>query len=197
MSLSEFVSSVFMLTLVMDPAGNIPLFISTLKNVPSERRTPVIIRELLIALGIMLFFLLFGRSVMAALNINVISLNVAGGIILFLIALGMIFPSSRNFSENPEEEPFIVPLAVPLVSGPSALTVILIFTMKTPYLLWPWLGIILCAWLINVIVLAFSHKLSGFLGKRGMMAVEKLMGMLLVVISVQMFLEGIRDFILK
>ncbi|MCK5583893.1 MAG: hypothetical protein KAI33_08885, partial [Elusimicrobiales bacterium] len=104
MDLAYLISSIFTLTLVMDPMGNLPVFISTLKGVPEERRKKIVIRELFIALFIMIFFLFFGKSVMTLLNINIVSLSVAGGIILFIIAMGMIFPGKANFAANPEGE---------------------------------------------------------------------------------------------
>ncbi|MCK5106765.1 MAG: MarC family protein, partial [Elusimicrobiales bacterium] len=190
MDLAYLISSIFTLTLVMDPMGNLPVFISTLKGVPEERRKKIVIRELFIALFIMIFFLFFGKSVMTLLNINIVSLSVAGGIILFIIAMGMIFPGKANFAANPEGEPFIVPLAIPLVCGPSTLTIILIFTMREPHLWSMWLLVVLCAWLVNILILSFSGYLSKLFGKRGMLALEKLMGMFLVTLSVQMVLEG-------
>ncbi|MCK5356866.1 MAG: NAAT family transporter [Elusimicrobiales bacterium] len=193
--MAYLISSIFTLTLVMDPMGNLPVFISTLKGVPEERRKKIVIRELFIALFIMMFFLFFGKSVMTLLNINVVSLSVAGGIILFIIALGMIFPGKTSFADNPGGEPFIVPLAIPLVCGPSTLTIILIFTMREPQLWNIWLMVILCAWLINIIILGFSNQLSKLLGKRGLLALEKLMGMVLITLSVQMVLEGIKKFL--
>lgn len=195
MDLAYLISSIFTLTLVMDPMGNLPVFISTLKGVPEERRKKIVIRELFIALFIMIFFLFFGKSVMTLLNINIVSLSVAGGIILFIIAMGMIFPGKANFAANPEGEPFIVPLAIPLVCGPSTLTIILIFTMREPHLWSMWLLVVLCAWLVNIIILSFSGYLSKLFGKRGMLALEKLMGMFLVTLSVQMVLEGIKKFL--
>jgi len=192
----QLFSAVFTLTLVMDPLGNIPLFMAALKNVPEERRKKIVVRELFIALGIMVFFLVFGKYFLSLLSLDVTAMSVAGGIVLFLIAIQMIFPSSHSsFGENPGGEPFIVPLAVPLVAGPSTLTTIMIFSMKDPCA-WPsWLAIIGLAWTINVLILGMSGKLSKFLGDRGLLAMEKLMGMILITISVQMIMVGIKKFI--
>lgn len=180
----------------MDPLGNIPLFISALKNVPEERRKRIIARELFIALGIMVFFLVFGKYLLGLLSLDVTAMSVAGGIVLFLIAIQMIFPSRHSaFGENPGGEPFIVPLAIPLVAGPSTLTTIMIFSMKDPGA-WPtWLAMIGIAWAINVTILSMALKLSKILGVRGLLAVEKLMGMILITISVQMIMVGVKQFI--
>ncbi|HOJ85335.1 MAG TPA: MarC family protein [Elusimicrobiales bacterium] len=195
MSLTEIVSAVITLTLVMDPLGNIPLFISVLKNVKEEKRKRIIIRELFIALGLMLFFLFFGKWIVTLFSMDIVSLSVSGGIVLFLIALSMIFPSKENSIIDPKEEPFIVPLAIPLIAGPSVLSMILIYNMKDPGNIPTWFLIVIISWLINVLILSFSSKIAKFLGEKGMNAIERLMGMVLITISVQMILNGIKKFI--
>ena len=196
MDAMKLFSAVFTLTLVMDPLGNIPLFMSALKDVPEERRKHIVTRELFIALGIMVFFLAFGKYFLSLLSLDVTAMSVAGGIVLFLIAIQMIFPAHHStFGENPEGEPFIVPLAIPLVAGPSTLTTIMIFSMKEPGA-WPlWLAMIAAAWLINVGILSMASRLSRLLGHRGLLAMEKLMGMILITISVQMIMVGVKKFI--
>lgn len=196
MDLTLFISSVFTLTLVMDPLGNMPPFMTALKGVPAERRRAVVTRELFIALGIMVFFLFFGKSLMSFLSLDIISLSVGGGIVLFLIAIQMIFPSQHNsFGDSPGGEPFIVPLAIPLIAGPSTLTTILIFSMDPAGGWAGTLGVVIVSWLINVAVLAgFSERISNFMGARGLLAMEKLMGMILVTISVQMIMTGLKKF---
>ena len=192
-----FLSTLFTLTLVMDPLGNIPMFMSALKGVNEERRRAVILRELFIALGIMVFFLLFGKYIVSALALDLTAMAVAGGIVLFLIALQMIFPTHHSsFAEGPEGEPFIVPLAIPLVAGPSTLTTVLLFSLQDPGKVPMWLGVVGAAWLINAVILAgLSGRLSRLLGQRGLLAMEKLMGMILVTISVQMVMTGIKRFL--
>ena len=192
----QLLSAVVTLTLVMDPLGNIPLFMTALKHVPEARRKKVIARELVIALGIMLFFLLFGKYFLSLLALDVTAMSVAGGIVLFLIAIQMIFPGDHShFADNPGGEPFIVPLAIPLVAGPSTLTTILIFSMKDPGA-WPmWLAMVVIAWVINISILSMASRLSKFLGDRGLLAMEKLMGMILITVSVQMIMAGIKKFI--
>lgn len=196
MDLALFISSVFTLTLVMDPLGNMPPFMTALKSVPPERKRAVVRRELFIALGIMVFFLFFGKSLMTFLALDIISLSVGGGIVLFLIAIQMIFPTHQSsFGDSPEGEPFIVPLAIPLIAGPSTLTTILIFSMNSG----GWaatLGVVIVSWLINMVILAgLSERISRFMGARGLLAMEKLMGMILVTISVQMIMTGLKKFI--
>jgi multiple antibiotic resistance protein len=197
MDLTLFISSVFTLTLVMDPLGNIPLFMTALKGVGEERRRKVIVRELFIALGIMAFFLLFGKYFVSALSLDVTAMSVAGGIVLFIIALQMIFPAHHStFAEGPEGEPFIVPLAIPLIAGPSTLTTIMLFSMREPGRLGLWAGVIGAAWLVNAVILGgLSGWFSRILGDRGLLAMEKLMGMILVTISVQMIMTGLKKFL--
>lgn len=194
MNYQEIISAVITLTLVMDPLGNIPLFILVLKNVKEDRRKRIIIRELFIALGLMLFFLLFGKWIVRFFSLDVISLSISGGIVLFLIALSMIFPSKENSIVDVKEEPFIVPLAIPLVSGPSVLSMILIYNMKDPGNIPLWVLIILIAWIINVLILLMSSRIADFLGEKGMNAIERLMGMVLITIAVGMILGGIKQF---
>ena len=197
MDLKTFVSAVFLLTLVMDPLGNIPVFISALKEVPAERQRAVLARELLIALGIMVFFLLFGKYIVSLLALDPTAMSVAGGIVLFLIALQMIFPSPHSpFGDSPEGEPFIVPLAIPLVAGPSTLTTVLLFSLQEPGKLGLWAGVVVTAWLVTAAILGgLAGFLSRLLGRRGLLAMEKLMGMILTTISVQMVMTGLKQFL--
>jgi len=197
MDLTQFISSVFTLTLVMDPLGNMPPFVTALKGVPADRKRAVVTRELFIALGIMVFFLFFGKSLMAFLALDIVSLSVGGGIVLFLIAIQMIFPNPHSsFAEGPGGEPFIVPLAIPLIAGPSTLTTILIFSMKDGGGWAGTLAVVIVSWLINMAILAgFSERISRFMGARGLLAMEKLMGMILVTISVQMIMTGLKKFL--
>lgn len=195
MNFSEFISAVFTLTIVMDPLGNIPLFISVLRNVKEDKRKKIIKRELIFALIIMLFFFLFGKWIVMLFSIDMVSISIAGGIVLFLIALSMIFPSKESSLIDSKEEPFIVPLATPLIAGPSVLSMILIYNMKDPGNFFMWLLIIIIAWIINVVILMFSAKISQFLGQKGMQAIEKLMGMILITISVGMILNGLKVFL--
>ena len=194
MNTQDIISAIITLTLVMDPLGNIPLFISVLKNVKESRRKKIIIRELFIALGFMLFFLLFGKWIVKFFSLNMIALSISGGIILFLIALSMIFPSKENSIVDTKEEPFIVPLAIPLVSGPSVLSMILIYNMKDPGNLGIWVLIIFIAWIINVLILLMSSRIANLLGEKGMNAIERLVGMILITIAVGMILNGIKEF---
>lgn len=188
------ITATLTLFFIMDPLGNVPLFVSAMDKVPAERRGAVIMRELWIALGLLLFFFLFGRMFLNFMSIQQGTLTIAGGMILFLIALKMIFPPAREdgFAENPGGEPFIVPLAVPLVVGPSSMSFVMIIANQNERQFLPCLIAIALAWTANVLILRQSFRLNTLLGPKVMMAVTRLMGMLLCVMAVQMFIDGIK-----
>ena len=193
-------SAVITLILVMDPFGNIPLFITALKKVPAERRKKVLLRELFIALLIMLTFLFAGSKVLGWFGIEPYSMSIAGGIILFIISVRLVFNSSleEEAKINPkEEEPFIVPLAIPLIAGPASLSMILILSAGPLSKAFLVLIAILIASAFNAAVLLLSFPISNLLGKRGIISVERLTGMLLILMSVNMVMSGIRDFLIS
>jgi MarC family membrane protein len=184
-------SAVVLLFLVIDPFGNVPFFVAALNQVDPARRRRVIIRELLIAYAVMVAFLFLGQPFLKILGISGPALTIAGGVILFLIALRMVFPiRGRTSQEDIDGEPFIVPLAIPYVAGPSVLAVELLLMSEEPTQ-WPlWLLAITVAWLATSIVVLFGSQVAERLGSRGLIAIERLMGMILVAIAIQMFLTG-------
>jgi len=189
-------SAIITLLLVMDPLGNVPLFLAVLRDVPQERRRLIILRESLIAFAILLLFLAVGPGLMSLLRLEEPSLSIAGGIILFLIAIKMIFPHERGmFSDLPDGEPLVVPLATPLIAGPSAMATVLLLVTREPDRLLEWGVGVTVACAITTAVLLLCGPLHRLLGDRGLMAVQRLMGMLLTTIAVQMFLTGVRDFL--
>lgn len=185
--------------LVMDPLGNVPMFLAALRHTAPERRVRVIMRELLIALVIMLAFLALGRVLLNMLHVSQEALTVAGGVILLLIAVRMVFPSeARNMHEPDSGEPFIVPLAVPYLAGPSLLAAEILVASSAPRAMWPWwLLALVVAWAISAAVLLSAGWLQRFLGAKALVAVERLMGMVLVMIAVQMMLTGLKDFFMS
>lgn len=192
------ISAAVLLFLVMDPLGNVPLFFSALKTIESSRKNRVVIRELLIALVILVLFLFLGQYFLGLLHISDPALTVAGGVILFLIALRMIFPTrDRSMQEDVEGEPFVVPLAIPYVAGPSALATELLMMSREPQRWAEWLLAVVLAWLAASIILLFASRLSRSLGHKGLVAIERLMGMVLITLSVQMLMTGIEKFIAR
>ncbi len=188
-------SAAVLLFLVLDPVGNTPVFLSLLSSLDPKRAQRVILRELLLALAVLIAFLFAGRYIMQVLQITEPALSISGGIILFLIAVKMIFSDAQEmFGKVPDGEPFFVPLAVPLIAGPSALATVLLLMARQPED-WPnWLLAIFCAWLATGVILYFANSLGHILGKRGSIAIQRLFGMLLTTVAVQMFLTGIRQF---
>ncbi len=192
----EISSAAMTLFLVMDPIGNVPIFNAVLSKLEEKRRTRVVVRELLIALFILLGFLYAGNAILAFLGLSESSLNIAGGILLFIISLRMIFPSHHaGDEEKVDEEPFIVPLAVPLTAGPSTIAILLLLSSNQPERLMDWSIALFLAWGGATVILLSSPQLLRFIGNRGSRALERLMGMILVLLATQMLLNGIRDFI--
>lgn len=184
------------LILIMDPLGNVPLFLSILNRVERDKRRRIILRETIIALAILTLFLFFGQRILHGMQISEPALQISGGIILFLIAIRMIFPH-----DDPENrvrqvgEPFIVPLAVPLIAGPSTMTMVMVIANQAPYEMPVWFLALVIAWFVTTIVLLFAEHLRKLLGERGLIAVERLMGMILTTMAVQMFLTGFEHFL--
>lgn len=192
----ELLSAALMLFVIMDPLGNIPFFLSALEPVEEKRRLKVLIRELLIALGVMLAFLFSGEAILKVLGLRQESISIAGGIILFLIALKMIFPAARaQYEDSFSGEPFIVPLAIPFVAGPSVLAALLLLVSEKPGQIFDWTMAIGLAWVATAAILMAASRLRSLLGDRGLVAIERLMGMLLVAVSVQMFLDGVASYL--
>lgn len=185
-------SAFITLLLVMDPLGNVPIFLSVLKDVDPKRRQWVIFRELLVALGVLLLFLWGGNTALDLLGLRQESISIAGAIILFLIAIRMIFPSPYGLiGDSPDGEPFIVPLAIPAVAGPSSLAIAMLMVNTDPSRMLEWTGALIAAWAVSAILLMASPLLLRALGNRGLIAMERLMGMILVIIAVQMFFDGV------
>ncbi|MBN1914359.1 MAG: NAAT family transporter [Parachlamydiales bacterium] len=187
----------FSLFLLMDALGNIPIYMSYLHKFSPKKQSVIIFREMVIALGIMIVFAFIGDGIMQFLHIGKDTIQIAGGIILFILALKMIFPVGKQLDTadiSYEEDPFIVPLAVPLVAGPATLSAIMLYISQMDNN-WTVLFAIILAWIPSLILLLGSSLLARLLGKKGLFACQRLMGLILVLIAVEMFLAGIRIFI--
>lgn len=182
------------LFLVLDPFGNAAVFHGVLSRIPEERRRKVLVRELLVALGILLGFLFLGKHLLGFLGLRPATLSISGGILLFLIALGMVFPSHSVLGETGDDEPFIVPLAVPLMAGPSTIALILLTSSKYPDGTVSIMLAVGAAWLASSIVLLQAPSVMKFIGTKGTRALERLMGLLLILVAVQMFLDGVTSY---
>jgi len=197
MNWSDIAAAATTLFLVMDPLGNVPVFNAVLGGFDPARRTAVMARELLLALLILFGFLFAGNAVLSFLGLTQSSLSIAGGILLFIISLRMIFPQSTPLEQKTEtEEPFLVPLAVPLIAGPSTIAILLLLSSRQPDRLDEWSVALFLAWTGTTLLLISSPLLLRILGPQGSRAMERLMGMILVILATQMLLNGIRDFVL-
>jgi MarC family membrane protein len=196
MNFSEVMSLSFSFFLLMDPIGNIPLFITILNPIPEERKKKIIAREMLIALFTILVFAVVGEKLLDLLDISMQTLSISGGIILFIIALRMIFSNDTEeaLSNSLTKEPFIVPLAIPLIAGPSILAAVMIFAKKESNSLTLILSIII-AWIISFIILLLSQNLKKVLNENTILALQRLMGLILTFIAIEMLLKGVVVFI--
>ncbi|KUE78595.1 YhgN family NAAT transporter [Aeromonas schubertii] len=189
-------SAAVMLFLIMDPLGNLPVFLSILRHIDPKRRRKVMIRELLFSLAIMMLFLFVGQQILTFLNLRQEAVSIAGGIILFLIAIKMIFPGPGGVTGLAAgEEPFLVPMAIPMIAGPSILASLLLLANQAPGRMADWSLALFMAWAASAVILMFYEVFNKLLGERGLTAVERLMGMLLVMISVQMLLDGVHHYL--
>lgn len=192
----EFLSAVILLALVTDPFGNVPIVNAMLAGVAPARRRRIILRECGIAFAILMAFMLGGRNLLQLMHLSQTSLSIAGGVILFMIAIRMVFAHPEGaFGMPARGEPFIVPLAVPLIAGPSALATVMLMATQSPDRLWMWAAAITTALALAALILLAGEKLQRWLGDRAMQAVERLMGLVLTAIAVEMTLGGIREFV--
>lgn len=185
-----------LLFLILDPLGNIPIVLGLLKALPPRRQRVVLLRELAIALVVLLGFLWGGRHLLQVLHLEQESVSIAGGIILFIIGIRMIFPTRDGImGEVPDGEPFIVPLAIPLIAGPSAMAAVMLLGSQDPTRMGQWMLALVIAWVATAVILLSATYLRRLLGDRVMAAIERLMGMVIVAISVQMFLDGVKAYL--
>ncbi|NOT89232.1 MAG: hypothetical protein HOP03_13770 [Lysobacter sp.] len=189
-------SAALLLFLILDPLGNIPVFLSLLRGLPPQRQRIVLGRELLIALVVLMLFLWCGKYALELMHLREESVSIAGGIVLFLIGIRMIFPPPEGLmGEMPDGEPFIVPMAIPLVAGPSGMAAVILMGSNDPARLDDWSLALMIAWAATAVILFSATYLYKWLGQRVLVAVERLMGMLLVAISVQMLMDGIATYL--
>ena len=192
----SFLSAFVLLLLVLDPFGALPIFISVLSRVPPERRARVALRESTIAFTILLGFMLAGQWLLTAMHMSERSLEVAGGVILLIIAIRMIFThgSELHDPDAPAQEPLIFPLAVPLLAGPSAMATVLLLASRQPEQLGQWIGALSLAMAVSCVVLLAADRLRRWLGSSMVSAIEKLMGLVLSAVAVEMILAGLKRY---
>lgn len=192
----SFGTAVVILLLVVDPVGNIPIFVSLLRGVAPERRATVILREWALAAAVLLVFLFAGEGVLRLFGLSDASLRIAGGVILFLIALRMIFQSGTGvFGALPQGEPLIVPLAIPAIAGPGAMATVIVLASHAPHRTAEWVGALAVAMLLTLVVLVFAERIARRLGDRALGALERLLGLILTAFAIEMLLRGIEIFV--
>jgi multiple antibiotic resistance protein len=182
-----------LLFIVLDPFGNLVTLNTLLRAATPARRRRIIIRESIIALGILQLFVFAGGAILRALGLQAYTLGISGGIVLFMIALGMLFPARKVLDKEGLDDPLVVPIAMPLIAGPGAISVVILLAQTNP--VQNVAAAVVVAWLPTAIILAVSTWLFNFLGPRGAAALERLMGILLVMVSVQMVLNGLSGYL--
>jgi small neutral amino acid transporter SnatA (MarC family) len=191
----NFSSALVVLLLVLDPLGNVPIVLTLLKNVPVDKRPRLIMLECLIAFAVLLVFMLTGRAFLDLIHLSERSLQVAGGVILFMVAVRLVFPGPTGvFGDLGDRPPWIFPLAIPLIAGPSAMATVLLMASRQPERMPEWIAALVCAMLITTIVLASGGWLLRMLGEAALSAIEKLMGLILTAVAVEMILAGIHQY---
>ena len=189
-------AAALLLFFILDPLGNIPVFLSLLKELPPARQRKVLARELFIALGVLMLFLWGGQYALELMHLKQESVSIAGGIVLFLIGLRMIFPTAEGvMGDVPGGEPFIVPLAIPMIAGPSGMAAVMLLGSQEPTRMGDWMLALTLAWGATAVILFCATWLKKWLGMRALTALERLMGMVIVAISVQMLLDGITSYL--
>jgi len=192
----NFLSALVLLLLVLDPFGSLPIFISVMRPVEPARRTRVALRETALAFGVLLAFMLTGQAFLSLMRLSERSLEVAGGVILLVIAMRMIFASGDEVysAEGSGREPLIFPLAVPLLAGPSAMATVLLLASRQPERLWHWIGALTVAMAVSAVVLLAADRIRQWIGDSMVSAIEKLMGLVLTAIAVEMVLAGLKRY---
>lgn len=190
-----FASATVLLLLITDPFGNIPIFVNALKRVSPERRKWVILREYLIAFGLLLSFMFVGEGFLRLMGLRDTSLQLAGGVVLFLIALRMIFPPVPGHEPDIQGEPLIVPLAIPAIAGPSALATVILLVSQAPERRLEWIAALTLTMVLGVVVLLLAERIQRLLGERFVIAMERLMGLILVAVAVEMMVRAIKALI--
>ncbi len=188
----SFASATILLLLITDPFGNIPIFVNALKHVPPERRSLVIVREVFIAFALLLTFMFVGEGFLRLMNLSDLSLQMAGGVVLFLIALRMIFPPPAAPDLAIQGEPLIVPLAIPALAGPSAMATVMLLVSQAPDRRLEWVAALAMTMGLGAIVLLLAERIQRVLGERFSIAMERLMGLILVAVSVEMLIRGLK-----
>ncbi|KNZ34362.1 MAG: membrane protein [Methylibium sp. NZG] len=193
----SFLSAFILLLLVLDPLGSLPVFIPIMRDVPAARRRWVALREVGIAFLVLFAFMFFGDAFLRVMRLSERSLEVAGGVILLMVSIRMIFSHADGvYGTSDGKEPFVFPLAIPLLAGPSAMATVLLLASRQPERVMTWVGALSCAMLVSGAVLLLCERIRRLLGDSVVAALEKLMGLVLTAIAVEMILAGLKRYFL-
>jgi multiple antibiotic resistance protein len=191
---SSVLSAAAMLFFLIDPLGNIPALLAVLKGIDPKRQRLIIARELLLALGVLILFLFAGKPLLNFLQLGQEAVTISGGIILLIIGIRLIFPQASGvMGETPAGEPFLVPIAIPMIAGPSIMAMLILMTQSQPGNMLNWFLALILAWSLSAIILMTAPALLRILKERGLAAVERLMGMILLMMAVQMLINGFKE----
>lgn len=191
---SSVLSAAALLFFLIDPLGNIPALLAVLKGIDPRRQRLIIARELLLALGVLILFLFAGKPLLNFLQLGQEAVTISGGIILLIIGIRLIFPQASGvMGETPAGEPFLVPIAIPMIAGPSIMAMLILMTQSQPGNMLNWFLALILAWSLAAIILMTAPALMRILKERGLAAVERLMGMILLMMAVQMLINGFKE----
>ena len=190
-------SMALMLFFMANPIGNVPVFVSLVKDFEFRHQRWILFRESIISLVLMYLFLFLGEPFLNTILIDQYAVELSGGILVFLIALNMIFPDHSEDSgpKATAREPFVVPIATPLIAGGGCFALTMILAKQAPAANVS-LAIII-AWIPVIAIVVASAYLQRILGRRGLVATEQLMGMLLMMLAVGLLLKGLHGFDLQ
>lgn len=202
MDASDLITAFVALFVIIDPIGLTPLFAALTQGDPQSRRRAVGVRACLVALFILSLFTIFGEAVLGFVGISMPAFRIAGGILLFLTALDMLFErrTKRREDKADEEEegddPSVFPLAIPLIAGPGAIATVILLAGRDPGLpgILSTIGVTVAVLLVVFALFLTAGLLERLLGRVGINVVTRLLGMLLAALSVQFVLDGLRAF---
>lgn len=194
--ITAILAKAFQLFLVLDPIGNTGIIATLISGFAKERQRRILVRELLFALIILTVMLFIGSYLLSSLGLSQAAVTITGGIIFFLFAISLLFPGSSMMSmKNLSEEPFMVPIATPLIVGPSSTATVILFS-HDPAMTWvSSLAAVIIAWIATAIIVLSGPLLLARVGKLGMMVAERMIGMICALIAVKMVLKGFKLFL--
>ncbi|PSL20752.1 MarC family protein [Shimia abyssi] len=204
MDSAALITAFFTLFVIIDPIGLMPMFVALTQGVPAQTRRAIAIRSCVISFGILALFAFLGEAVLGFIGISMPAFRIAGGALLFLTALDMLFERRTKRREDRAEEaedddhpdPSVFPIAIPLIAGPGSIATVILLAgqhpgVQTTFLV---LGVALAVLVVCLVLFLMAGLFERALGRTGIVVVTRLLGMLLAALAVQFILEGLRDF---